>query len=404
MTPPLPPAAPRREERTAPDSGPAARLEPVVRWLLAPVALVVTGLALHAMTPVLVPLVFGVMIALIASPLDRGIAERLPEGLAWLGRIAIMLILFLLLALFTLGMVYCAEQVMAQIPSLSSSMEDLMEGDVAGLMSGGEESTDANGGDGEDGEDASVPEGAPSWLSTLLGSGSGLGSWMVDTAGSVAERVLQAAGGMLAGVFLVVFFVVLLLAEAETWDAKLCQIARDGSESAWQSAVATTARKLRRWLIVRTGIGIFSAGLYAGWLWLFGIDLLPVWALLTFLLNFIPNIGAVISGVLPSVYALLTKDFATAAAVAGGLLVIEQAVGSWIDPWIQGRQIAISPVVIFAALLIWAWIWGIAGALLSTPMTIAAMVLAAHVGPLRPFALLLSDQRDFEALDASLAQ
>ncbi|ROU03752.1 AI-2E family transporter [Histidinibacterium lentulum] len=382
------------DDRTTAGAGRgAARLEPLIRWLLAPVALVVTGLALHAMTPVLVPLVFGVMIALIVSPIDRAIAERLPQSLEWLGRIAIMLILFLLLALFILGIIYCAEQLMEQIPSISTATEELMQGDLAGLMSEMESE-----GDGES-------NGTISWLSSFLGSGSSaLGSWVVETAGAVTQRVLRATGTMIAGTFLVVFFVLLLLAEARTWDAKLCEIAREGQETSWQSAVATTAGKLRRWLIVRTGVGILSAGLYAGWLWLFGIDLLPVWALLTFLLTFIPNIGSVISGVLPTVYALLTRDLGTAAAVGAGLFVIEQAIGSWLDPRIQGRQIAISPVVIFAALLIWSWIWGIAGALLSTPMTIAAMVLAAHVEPLRKIALLLSDQPNLEALDRSLAR
>ena len=196
----------------------------------------------------------------------------------------------------------------------------------------------------------------------------------------------------------------LLLAEGGTWDRSCARSRANGKETAWQSAVATTADKLRRWMIVRTGVGLFSAGLYAGWLWLFGVDLLPVWALLTFLLTFLPNIGAVISGVLPTIYVLLTRDIATAAAIGAGLFVIEQAIGSWLDPRIQGRQIAISPVVIFAALLIWSWIWGIAGALLSTPMTIAAMVLAAHVGPLRKIALLLSDQPDLGALDRSLSR
>ncbi|MDX5414210.1 MAG: hypothetical protein LPK02_14325 [Rhodobacterales bacterium] len=60
---------------------------------------------------------------------------------------------------------------------------------------------------------------------------------------------------------------------------------------------------------------------------------------------------------------------------------------------------SLSTLVILIALLIWTWIWGVAGAILAVPITIAAMIICAHIPRLRSFALLLSDATSFVQLD-----
>jgi AI-2 transport protein TqsA len=66
---------------------------------------------------------------------------------------------------------------------------------------------------------------------------------------------------------------------------------------------------------------------------------------------------------------------------------------------VQGRQVSISPLIILIALLFWGWVWGVAGAFLAVPMTTAILILSARIAPLRPLALLLSDETDEEGLD-----
>lgn len=55
---------------------------------------------------------------------------------------------------------------------------------------------------------------------------------------------------------------------------------------------------------------------------------------------------------------------------------------------------SLSPLVVLIALIVWAWLWGVVGAFLAVPVTIALTIAAAHVAPLRPFALLLSNASD----------
>ncbi|MDX5413285.1 MAG: AI-2E family transporter, partial [Rhodobacterales bacterium] len=59
-------------------------------------------------------------------------------------------------------------------------------------------------------------------------------------------------------------------------------------------------------------------------------------------------------------------------------------------------------LVILIALLIWTWIWGVAGAILAVPITIATMIICAHIPRLLSVALLLSDATSFVQLDRQI--
>lgn len=113
--------------------------------------------------------------------------------------------------------------------------------------------------------------------------------------------------------------------------------------------------------------------------------------MLALLLNFIPTIGSIIAGTLPALYALATRDPGTALAVAGGLLVIEQIMGNYVDPRLMGHQLALSPVVVLTTLMVWGWIWGPLGAFLATPITVLMATLFAHSRRMRPVGMLLAD-------------
>jgi AI-2 transport protein TqsA len=203
----------------------------------------------------------------------------------------------------------------------------------------------------------------------------------------------------LAAAALVFFLTLLLLIEAPQWRQKLSEVMkRREREQAFES-LGVIAARLRRYLLARAAIGMMTAALYVGWLWLFDVRLLLVWGLLAVFLNFIPTLGSLVAGIAPVIFVFVQKDFGTAVLVGAGILVIEQVMGNFIDPRVQGRQVALSPLVVLVALLLWGWVWGIMGAILAVPITMAFVIIAAHFGPLRPLALLLSDARNFEDLD-----
>ena len=126
--------------------------------------------------------------------------------------------------------------------------------------------------------------------------------------------------------------------------------------------------------------------------------------LLALLLNFIPTVGSLIAGIFPVLFAFAQKDPGTALLVGGGLLVIEQVMGNFVDPKLLGERLSVSPLVILVSLLVWSWIWGIAGALIAVPMTVLLTVTFAQVPALRPVALFLSNERDLEGLEEHVAE
>ncbi|MCP1169999.1 AI-2E family transporter, partial [Limimaricola sp. ASW11-118] len=235
-----------------------------------------------------------------------------------------------------------------------------------------------------------------------LAGGGGLGGTLMERASGLATTVVSTISGIALALVLIYFLTLLMLSEAPRWHSKLGAMMRPEKREEVTGAVALVASKTRRYLAVRFVLGIVTALLYAGWLWIFGLDLLLVWALLTFVFNFVPSIGSLISGILPVLYAFATRDPWTAVLIGAGLLVIEQVMGNYVDPRVQGRHLSISALVILCALLFWGWIWGVAGAILAVPITMVVMVACAHVPGLRWIALGLSDETDYDGLKAQL--
>ena len=365
------------------DSMPVVRTRraTVALWLVGGVFVVALGAALDALAAVMIPTISAILIALVVAPLHRRLAEALPDKLRWIALVGVFVLLIAVVAAFAGALIYAADQVVETLPDVSGDIDELLprSGGGSGRLGG------------------QLREAVVSLTSTL-------GDRLISGATSLAQTLASGTGVFLTGLALVIFLVLLALDERGLWRDKVNALWPESGPTDWAGALSVLARRLRRFLLVRTGVGLLQAALYAGWLWLFGIDLVFVFALLTFVLTYIPNIGSVIASLLPVTYALLTKDFGTALGVAAGLLVIEQVVGNFLDPRLLGREIALSPFVILVGLVFWSALWGIAGAFLSTPILLCLLVAFNAVGPLKPLALILSNQPDPQALDRALAQ
>ncbi|MDN2580184.1 AI-2E family transporter [Aquibium sp. ELW1220] len=408
MSPPEP-ASPSTTTPLAGERWPASK---VGLLLLAIVAVIIIGAALRAAAVVIVPLVLSFLIALMVAPVDHVVHERMPRRLKWLGHVAAMGVIIVVLAVFAGGVWVAAQRVVAQFPQISEELQAMagLAGSGGGATSGsssgagtaaadivddmtGAQDTAADG--GGDSQRLALPD----FITQFRGAGGQLGSRMADWATGYATSILGSTGSALGSMVLIFFFVLLMLIEAPAWRTKVSRILASDERDRMLDSFSVIARQMRRYLLVRMILGLITGALYATWLWLFDVDLLIVWALLAFLLNFIPTLGSLLAGALPVIYALVQKDFSTALLIGAGILVIEQVMGNYVDPKVQGRQLSLSPLVVLVVLLIWGWVWGVAGALLAVPVTMSLVVMFAHVPRLRPVALFLSDERDYHGLD-----
>jgi predicted PurR-regulated permease PerM len=127
-------------------------------------------------------------------------------------------------------------------------------------------------------------------------------------------------------------------------------------------------------------------------LWWLGVDNAAVWGLFAGLFNSIPYFGPLI--VTAGLTAVAYVQFGTetmALTVAGVALAITTLEGWLLTPMLMSRVAQINPVVIFASLLFWSWLWGIWGLLLAVPIMMAVKATCDRIEGLEPVGKLLGD-------------
>ena len=128
-----------------------------------------------------------------------------------------------------------------------------------------------------------------------------------------------------------------------------------------------------------------------------GLDFAEFWAIMIFVLNFIPTIGSIVATCFPAILALVQFDsLVPFIFTAGGLAGLQVAIGGILDPRLMGSKLNLSPLAIILSLALWGSIWGVAGMLLCVPIMVIAMIILSHFDSTRPIAVLLS--RDGEYL------
>ena len=124
-------------------------------------------------------------------------------------------------------------------------------------------------------------------------------------------------------------------------------------------------------------------GLTAGMVAYFvGLPNVLAWAVLGFILNFVPYIGALIMQLILLGVGLVTFPSLTQALVAPVLyLAFTTLEGHFITPSIMGRRLTLNPLTVFLSLVFWTWLWGPVGAFLAVPILIMGLVAASHLFP-----------------------
>ena len=178
--------------------------------------------------------------------------------------------------------------------------------------------------------------------------------------GSLTTSIVSLLGQLLVtGLFLVFF----LLSETRDEDKSALQLKIEG--------------QVRDYMIVKVALSLLTAILTGALLTIGQVELALVFALLTFVLNFVPNIGPLVAVALPIPLLVLSPKVGLSAGIAilAGLILVQFVLGNFIEPKLMGERLALNPILVLFSLLLWGAIWGIAGTLLAIPLT-AAMKLA----------------------------
>lgn len=109
---------------------------------------------------------------------------------------------------------------------------------------------------------------------------------------------------------------------------------------------------------------------------IFKVEMAFMFAILTFLLNFIPNVGSIIAVVLPMpiIFLQFGGGFSLAFILAS-LVATQVIIGNILEPKIMGESMGLHPVTILLFLTFWGYIWGITGMFLSVPITATLKII-----------------------------
>ena len=138
---------------------------------------------------------------------------------------------------------------------------------------------------------------------------------------------------------------------------------------------------VRTYWVAATVFGAIVAVLDGLALWILGVPLAVVWAMLAFLTNYIPNIGFFIGLIPPVLLALLGGGWQLALAVVVVYAVLNTVIQTVIQPRIVGESIGVMTTVSFVSLLLWGFVLGPVGTLIAVPMTLLLKALFIDADP-----------------------
>ena len=197
---------------------------------------------------------------------------------------------------------------------------------------------------------------------------------------SIAGLLSSALGSVtsMVSLFTVIVVMVFMMAfDSETFGARNHLLKRH-QPRVWHS-IADFIVGVRRYWVVTSMFGLIVAVIDVIALEFLGVPLAMVWGILSFITNYIPNVGFVIGLVPPAIMALLANDPLTALLVVITYSVANFVIQSIIQPKFNGDAVGITALVSFLSLLLWSSVLGALGALLALPMTLLAKaVLVDH--------------------------
>lgn len=197
-------------------------------------------------------------------------------------------------------------------------------------------------------------------------------TWVKNLALEIALSIALSIPQLLSNTFLIMLTVIFILLETGTFTRKIRQAFQHHDEAAVRAQEIITS--MQNYIVIKTWVSLATGIFIAAWLWFLGVPFYALWGLLTFLFNFIPNIGSIIAAVPAILIAWLELTTLPAVATAIGFVLVNGVVGNLIEPRLMGKGLGLSPLVVFFSMVFWGWVLGPVGMLLSVPLTIAARI------------------------------
>jgi len=206
------------------------------------------------------------------------------------------------------------------------------------------------------------------------------------------SRIMVVAMGFVSHSGMVLLFVVFLLVDQQFFSAKLRAIIADDEKRAQIEALLDRiSAGIQSYLLIMAFVSGITAALSYGLMVWIGLEHAAFWAIIIFVLNFIPTLGSILGTLLPTAFALLQfQEMEPVVTLLVGIGVVQLVTGNVLLPRLTGRTLNLSMFVIMLSLVVWGSVWGVTGMLLAIPIMVIITITLSHFEATRPWALGLS--------------
>lgn len=318
--------------------------------LLGIAALVVCVGGTKAFSAVVGPTFLALMLTVAVHPFPEWLRRKgFPP---WLATFVAIVVVYAILGILVLSLVISTARLATLLPTYSDDFDDLI-GKVQKLL--------ADNGIGAD------------QIHDLLSK--------VDasTVFGLVDDILLGMLGIFSNLLFVLVLLLFMAVDASSYTPRLATLVKSRPDIA--GAFRSFSSGTRTYLVVSTIFGLIVAVIDAGALWAMGIPLPVLWGLLSFITNYIPNIGFVIGLIPPALIALLQGGPTLMIAVIVMYSVVNVVIQSIIQPKFVGDAVGLSVTLTFLSLVFWSWVLGPLGAILAIPLTLMAKALLVDIDP-----------------------
>jgi AI-2 transport protein TqsA len=329
---------------------PARGIPRALILLLGAASVVIVVAGIRAVAWLIGPAFMALIIVIAVAPVQGRLRRKGWPG--WATTLVVVLLVYAILGAIAIGLIVSVARLATELPQYASKADALLSTATANLAKlgiGPEQLAQAKG-------------------SLNLGKIAGLlGALLASVAGLASNLVFLLA--------------LLLFLSVESGGAvdRLASIARERPRIT--EALDHFAWGTRQYLLVTTVFGLIVAVLDSVALAILGVPLAITWGLLSFITNYIPNVGFVIGVIPPAILALLQGGPTLALIVVLVYCGINFVVQSIIQPRFIGDAVGLSVTVTFLALVFWAWLLGPLGAILAIPLTLLCKALLVDIDP-----------------------
>lgn len=213
------------------------------------------------------------------------------------------------------------------------------------------------------------------------------------------STILNTVTAFLGDGFLILIYILFLLLEEKVFGYKLKAMYPETNKyDTVMDLLNKIDKSISGYLGLKTLVSLFTGFLSYLVLLIVGVEAPVFWALLIFIMNYIPTVGSLVGTLFPAAFALLQfGEIAPFIYVIVFVGIIQVIIGNVIEPKLLGNSLNISSLVVILSLTIWGSIWGIMGMVLSVPITVMMIIVCEQIPQLRFIAILLSEKGELKA-------